>query len=362
MSKLIDLIVGTRPNFIKIALLINSLKKTKGIKTRLIHTGQHFSKEMSSSFFSDLNLPKADFHFKVKPGSHATQTASIMINYEKVLKKKKSDLCIVVGDVNSTFACAVTAKKNFIKVAHIESGLRSYDWKMPEEVNRVMTDSISDWFFTTLNSASKNLINSGVKKSQIFFVGNTMIDTLIHHQKKFTKPKVYINLKLKKKSYFVLTLHRPQNVDNLQNLYKLLKIIENKSLDLPIIFPVHPRLNKKIESIKKNFVNIFFIKPLPYLEFNFLVSDCIAVLTDSGGISEETTYFKIPCLTFRDNTERPETINMGTNILISDNVKKFKNSMKQLKTKKWKTGKIPPLWDGKSSERILKILIKILNA
>jgi UDP-N-acetylglucosamine 2-epimerase (non-hydrolysing) len=362
---LIDIIAGARPNFMKIAPIIESIEfyKNNGynIDYRLIHTGQHYDQKMSGSFFNELNIPNPKINLEVGSGTQAEQTAKIMIEYEKILISNPSNLCLVVGDVTSTMACAVTAKKMCVNVAHVEAGIRSGDLSMPEEINRLLTDSITDYFFTTSEFANTNLVNCGVGKDKIFFVGNTMIDTLLKNIHKFKKPTFWNSEKLETKNYLVLTLHRPSNVDSEFNLNFLLNEIVQNSRNKKIIFPVHPRTLKNISSVIDKYSNLFITQPMTYLEFNYLVSNSLAVITDSGGITEETTVMGIPCITLRDSTERPETCSIGTNELIGTNHKKIKLYLDKLFENKWKKGEIPPLWDGKTSERIVSSLLEIYN-
>lgn len=353
----IDLIAGARPNFVKIASLIYAIRnKATKISFRLIHTGQHYDEVLSGSFFQQLELPNPTINLGIGSGSQAEQTSAIMLAYEKVLMNNIPDICIVVGDVTSSMACAITAKKMKIKVAHVEAGLRSYDWAMPEEINRVLIDSIADYFFTTTIQASLQLIKNGKSKDQVFFVGNTMIDTLLRFRSSFLKPGIWNDLELVEKTYFILTLHRPGNVDKSNQLKILLNEIIKNSNGLPIIFPVHPRTAKVLKKINLKAKNLYLIDPLSYLEFNYLVERAKAVITDSGGITEETTVLGVPCMTLRDNTERPETISMGTNELIGSNPKAIRPAMEKLFKHEWKNGNIPEKWDGKSGERILAIL------
>ncbi len=349
-KKKIHIIVGARPNFIKLFNLIKCLDKIKNIRVFLIHTGQHYSSDLNNIFFNELKIRKPDFQIKSGSGNHAEQHAKVMINYQKIINNHKADLCFVIGDVNSTISCALIAKKNNIKVAHIESGLRSFDNSMPEEINRVLTDSISDYHFVTLKSAYKNLINEGVKKNKIFFVGNTMIDTLMYYKDHFVKSSSNL-----KKKYVLITLHRPSNVDNIKKLNLLLKKISMSFQDFEIIFPAHPRTFKQINK-KKMGKNITLIKPMSYLRFmtSMFYSSC--VITDSGGISEESSFLNIPCITIRANTERPETINLGTNVLIDNNLGNLNILKKRLINKKWKKTKKFSKWDGQASKRIANII------
>lgn len=359
----ITIVAGARPNFIKIAPIIHEINRRKSnginINFSLVHTGQHYDKKMSGDFFDQLNIPLPDVNLNCGGGSHAEQTAAIMISFEKYLIKNPTDLVLVVGDVTSTMACAITAKKQRLKVAHVEGGIRSNDWSMPEEINRLITDSISDYFFTTSKSANQNLIKSGVENDRIYFVGNTMIDTLIKNQRNFIKPDLWQDLNLKKGNYIMITLHRPSNVDNKSKLKDLINEIIYGSKNLPVIFPVHPRTNKIIHDSKISYPNLKLVSPMSYLEFNYLVKNSFAMITDSGGITEETTIMGIPCLTIRDNTERPETVFIGTNELVGSNPKNLRKYMKKLFNGGWKKGSVPELWDGNTSKRIIDIIISI---
>lgn len=356
----VDLIAGARPNFVKIAALYYANSVFDGhFDFRLIHTGQHYDDKLSGVFFQQLGIPEPDHNLGVGSGSHAEQTAAIMMGYEKILKDKRPDLVIVVGDVNSTMACAIVAKKLSIRVAHIEAGIRSGDLGMPEEINRILTDSITDYFFTTTPGASQNLLDTGKKQDQIHLVGNTMIDTLIENRKKFIQPDLWYTFNLKEGEYFVLTLHRPTNVDEENSLKKLLVLINDASKEVPVIFPVHPRTAVAIKKLELEFRNIRFVSPLSYLEFNYLVERSKAVITDSGGITEEATFFNIPCITLRDSTERPETVWEGTNKLVGTDPNKIRKCFKKIFNGNWKKGRVPEYWDGKTGERILKILNKL---
>ncbi len=362
---LIDLIAGARPNFMKIAPIIDAIHRAQKdgnqIDYRLIHTGQHYDQNMSGSFFAELGIPQPNVNLGAGSGTQAEQTSAIMIGYEKVLLKEKPDLCLVVGDVTSTMACAITAQKMHVKVAHVEGGIRSNDWTMPEEINRMVTDSITNYFFTTSITANDNLKRMGIKDEQIFFVGNTMIDTLIKQRPNFKPPHIWDKIGLKEKNYFILTLHRPNNVDQESKLKCLLDEIINNSRDLPLIFPVHPRTAKILSQLGVSTERLYIIEPLGYLEFNYLVEHSKAVITDSGGITEETTVMGIPCMTLRDNTERPETITQGTNELLGTDPSAIKPAMEKLFAGKWKKGLTPELWDGKTSHRIIEILLNQLT-
>jgi UDP-N-acetylglucosamine 2-epimerase (non-hydrolysing) len=359
----IDLIAGARPNFMKIAPIIDAIikEKTAGVDLsfRLIHTGQHYDKNMSDSFFEQLNIPQPDINLGAGGGTQAEQTAAIMIGYEKLLLQEKSDLCLVVGDVTSTMACSIVAQKLHVPVAHVEAGIRSGDWTMPEEINRLVTDSISNYFFTTTPEATDAILKSGVSSDRVFWVGNTMIDTLLKHRSNFKKPKFWDSLGLKKGQYIVMTLHRPANVDEGDNLKNLLNEIISNSNGLPLIFPVHPRTSKILQGLGIETNHLHTIEPLAYLEFNYLVENALAVITDSGGITEETTVMGVPCMTLRNNTERPETVHLGTNELIGTDPKAIKPALEKLFAGQWKKGAIPEKWDGNTAKRIIDILKEI---
>lgn len=360
MVAVIDIIAGARPNFMKIAPIIESMDNRKmaggRLAYRLIHTGQHYDRNMSGAFFEQLGIPEPTVNFNVGGGSQAEQTAGIMMAYEKLLAIEKSDLCLVVGDVTSTMACAITAKKMLVPVAHVEAGIRSWDLTMPEEINRMATDALSDLFFTTSETANENLRRSGIADERIHFVGNTMIDTLMKQRPRFASPECWEEIGLEAGRFFVLTLHRPANVDEEEKLGVLIRTIVAGAEGLPIVFPVHPRTAKLLAGLRLNAPNLHFVEPLPYLEFNFLVERAFAVVTDSGGITEETTVLGVPCLTLRDNTERPETVTMGTNELVGTDPGKLKPVMQRLFAGNWKSHRIPPLWDGKTGVRIVSIL------
>ena len=362
---LVDIIAGARPNFIKIAPIISAIKEQQNlggsIRYRLIHTGQHYDRRMSEDFFAQLRIPEPDINLNVGSGTQAEQTAAIMIRYEKLLLKKSSDLCLVVGDVTSSMACAITAQKLFIPVAHVEAGIRSEDWAMPEEINRMIIDSVTNYFFTTSETANENLRQTSVAENKIFFVGNTMIDTLLNNINRLRPPSFWDELKLEFKRYIVLTLHRPGNVDSIEIFKKMLYTIGEHTRSLPVIFPVHPRTAKTLSKIKGLHKNIYLVETQPYLEFNYLVKNAKAVITDSGGITEECTVMNVPCMTLRNSTERPETVTIGTNELIGTNPENLKPSLDKLFANKWKVGRIPEKWDGKSGKRIFTALEKLFS-
>lgn len=349
-------VVGTRPNFVKIASLVKEFSKHPDITNILVHTGQHYDEKMSDSFFRELEIPEPDINLGIGSGSHAEQTGRIMIEFEKVLLNEKPDLVLVVGDVNSTLACALTSVKLGIKVAHIEAGLRSFDREMPEEINRILTDQISDYLFTTEKDAEKNLLNEGIAKSKIFFVGNLMIDTLLIHKERASNLK-----KPDSNDYAILTLHRPSNVDDKETLSNILEIIREIQSQIKIIWPMHPRTRNNLEGFNlkeklKEMKNVSISDPLTYLEFMNAVMNSKFVLTDSGGIQEETTVLNIPCITLRDNTERPVTIEQGTNYLAGSNKNSILEIIQKVLNGKAKQYKGIEFWDGKAAERIVSVI------
>ncbi|CAN5370961.1 UDP-N-acetylglucosamine 2-epimerase (non-hydrolyzing) [soil metagenome] len=369
---LIDIIAGARPNFMKIAPIIREIdlaNKQAGrnsdsndyLEYRLIHTGQHYDRNMSGAFFEQLGIPKPDMNLESGSGSQSEQTGRIMTRYEQALADRRSDLCIVVGDVTSTMACSITAKKMGVKIAHVEGGIRSRDWTMPEEINRVATDSITDYFFTTSEVANNNLRKEGVPEENIYFVGNTMIDTLLANMEKLKQPAVFSKKNLVESEYFVMTLHRPANVDEENKLKALIDNIANGVEGGKIIFPVHPRTKKILDDLGIKHENLIYTEPLGYHEFIWLVKHARAVITDSGGITEETTVLEIPCLTLRDNTERPETVTQGTNELIGTNPDAVKPALEKLLQGNWKKGTVPDKWDGKASARIVEAIQQLVK-
>lgn len=364
MTKQIDVIAGARPNFMKIAPIIQALEANKRaggrLRYRLVHTGQHYDARMSGDFFSQLGIPAPNVNLEVGSGTQAEQTAAIMVGYEKLLLEERSDLCLVVGDVTSTMACAIAAQKLGVKVAHVEGGIRSGDWSMPEEINRMVTDSISNWFFTTSEIANLNLRRLGVADERIFFVGNTMIDTLLSNMSRLRPPSFWKQFSLAPQAYFVLTLHRPANVDDDEGFSKMLRAIGAATRGLPIVFPVHPRSAKTLQIMDHLPANLQIVDAQPYLEFNYLVRHAKAVITDSGGITEEATVMGVPCITLRNTTERPETVSIGTNELVGADPVALQSALDRLFAGGWKKGGVPDLWDGHASERIVAALDNLL--
>lgn len=356
------LIAGARPNFMKVAPIYAEMKRRGAeFAPMIVHTGQHYDAAMSDAFFDDLGMPKPDIHLGVGSASHAVQTAKIMTEFEPVVLEQKPDWVLVVGDVNSTIACALVCAKLGVKVAHVEAGLRSRDRSMPEEINRILTDAISDLLFTTSQDADENLKNEGIAADKIRFVGNVMIDSLLDHLKLAEQSNVRNELGVDGKDYAVLTLHRPSNVDDKNVFARILDALLSIAEKLPIIFPVHPRTRARIDEFgfvdKITNSNIKLIEPLGYLDFMRLYSGAKLVLTDSGGLQEETTVLGIPCLTLRHNTERPITIEMGTNVLVGTDTEKIIQAANDaLENNTSVNAKIPPLWDGKTAGRICDVL------
>lgn len=361
--KNLTIIAGARPNFMKIAPLIHQIQKKQkegaAISFRLIHTGQHYDKNLSDTFFEELNIPKPNANLQVGGGSQAEQTAGIMIGFEKELAENPSDLVIVVGDVTSTMACSIVAKKANTKVAHIEAGIRSFDLTMPEEINRMVTDSITDYFFTTSDYANENLKKAGIEDSRIFFVGNIMIDSLVNNLKRIEKPSFFDELNLPFKKYLVLTMHRPANVDNKESLERYLDNITRFAKDFTVIFPIHPRTKPIVEAIGKKYENLEIVEPQPYLKFIYLLKNSAGVVTDSGGITEEATYMHIPCITLRENTERPETCVLGSNVLVGNDFSALEQNIQNIATNNWKKSQIPHLWDGDTAKRIIDVILDL---
>ena len=392
---LVTLIAGARPNFMKIAPIIRAIKAAeaagKDMHYRLVHTGQHYDKNMSDTFFEELGIPQPDVNLGCGGGTQAEQTAYIMVAFEQYLMANPCDLVLVVGDVTSTMACSIVAKKLNTKVCHVEAGIRSWDLTMPEEINRMVTDSLADYMFTTTDIADTNLLRQGAVYAEewqpeqvalghdrcpqrVWRVGNVMIDTLLKNMPRFRKPAVYDELGLQEGKYVVMTMHRPANVDEETHLRALMEQIITNVHEEPIVFPIHPRTAKifyglwgtATDSVEENraalhkvFQNLHIVDPMGYLEFNYLVQHSRAVVTDSGGITEETTVMGVPCITLRDNTERPETCMVGTNELIGTNPAAVKPALDKLYAGEWKKGAIPELWDGHAAERIVEILANL---
>lgn len=355
-------VVGARPNFIKIGPIHRALSKHKEINSLILHTGQHYDAKMSDIFFNQLELPKPDFYLGIGGGSHTYQKANVMLAFEKILLEEKPDVVLVVGDVNPTAACSITSVKMGIPTVHVEAGLRSGDRKMPEEINRILTDAICDDLFITEHSGLVNLAKEGVPDNKVHFVGNVMIDSLVYFREKASKDEILSSLGLKPKSYILTTMHRPSNVDNEDSLKRILCILTNAAKDNTVVFPIHPRtennmkkhnLWEKLEAIE----NIKLLGPQGYLQFLNLMDNAKLIITDSGGIQEETTFLQVPCITFRSSTERPVTVELGTNVLIDElDVDKVEKVMNEILEGKAKKGNIPPLWDGNAADRIAAIL------
>ncbi len=409
----ITLIAGARPNFMKIAPLIKAIEQFNEQKVesgkiayRLVHTGQHYDKNMSDTFFEELGIPAPDTNLGCGGGTQAEQTAAIMVAFEKELIAHPADIVLVVGDVTSTMACSIVAKKLNTRVCHVEAGIRSWDLSMPEEINRMVTDSLADYMFTTSEVANRNLQRMGAElmlndeclmlndeclmlnvrcqmsdvgcqmaedkyayervPQRVWYVGNVMIDTLLANRARFRQPEVWNTLALQEKQYIVMTMHRPANVDEENHLRTMMEQIVDNAHGLPILFPIHPRTAKLFynlwgdeEALAKRFPNLHIVEPLGYLEFNYLVERAKAVVTDSGGITEETTVMGVPCITLRDNTERPETCTVGTNELIGTKPEAIKPALDKLFAGEWKKGGVPALWDGHTAERIIAILASL---
>jgi UDP-N-acetylglucosamine 2-epimerase (non-hydrolysing) len=361
-------VVGARPNFMKIAPVMEAMKARPGLFDHLlVHTGQHYDEKMSASFFSDLGLPRPDLDLGVGSGSHAEQTGKVMMAFEKVCLEEEPDLVIVVGDVNSTMACAVTAKKLWVRVAHVEAGLRSRDMRMPEEINRICTDAVSDYLYTTEPGAAENLAAEGVF-GETAFVGNTMVDSLLKHRRKAEALDLGRKWGLEPGGYATLTLHRPSNVDDGEALRRIFEALREISGEIPIVFPVHPRTLKMIERFDlASFVSregkvrgVWGVEPLGYLEFLSLNLGARLVLTHSGGIQEETTVLGVPCITLRENTERPVTCEMGTNVLVGSDPEKIVGAAQRALRGEFPKGRIPEKWDGRAGERVVDHLLATL--
>jgi len=362
MKKIIS-VVGARPNFMKIAPIHKAFEKYSDSITHLIcHTGQHYDEKMSKVFFEDLELPKPHFYLGIGGGTHAEQTGKIMIEFEKVLFAEKPDLVIVVGDVNSTIACTLTAAKLHIKTAHVESGLRSFDRDMPEEINRLLTDSIADYLFVTEKSGIENLKNEGINKNKIFFTGNVMIDSLVNYLQKADSSDILQKLGINKDKYVLVTMHRPSNVDDKDQLTELFDLFNEVAKIRKVLFPIHPRTMKNLDTFgikNKLDKNIILTDPIGYIDFLKCTKNAELILTDSGGIQEESTFLGVQCITLRTSTERPITVELGTNQLLGNDLNKAKEVTFEVLNGKLKIGSVPPLWDGKAAERICEIISKI---
>jgi UDP-N-acetylglucosamine 2-epimerase (non-hydrolysing) len=359
-------VVAARPNLMKIAPLVEELGHHREIESVLLHTGQHYDDNLSRVFFDELSIPRPDVYLAVGSGTHAEQTARVMLAFEPVLEEQRPDVVLVVGDVNSTLACTLTAVKMHIPVAHVEAGLRSFDRTMPEEVNRVVTDALSDWLFTTERSANENLLTEGRPSHMIHFVGNVMIDTLLRHRERALHTPVLERFHVTPGAYAVVTLHRPRNVDDADKLAAIVAALEEVQECLPVILPVHPRTHKRLaefhllERAQKR-LGARLCEPLGYLEFLHLMARCRLVLTDSGGIQEETTILGVPCLTLRPATERPVTVTEGTNRVIGSAPERILPEVKRILAGDVPEGGVPELWDGRAAERIVNVLVQELT-
>lgn len=358
-------VVGTRPNFIKVAPLCRAFAAyPEKITSLLCHTGQHSDATMSDVFFEELGMPAPDFFLGINNGTHAEITGRIMIEFEKILERERPDLVIVVGDVNSTLACALAAVKLWIPVVHVESGLRSGDRSMPEEINRIVTDSISDFLFVTESSGTENLKREGVPEEKIFFTGNVMIDTLVYLEPRILASDVLYRLNLQRGQYILVTFHRPSNVDDRESLSSLVTFLNTMALSLPVVFPIHPRTRRNLREFglaESLAPEVILMEPLGYIDFQALTRFAKVVVTDSGGIQEETTFLGVQCITVRDNTERPVTTILGTNQLCGTDLAFVGGKVAEVLSGNEKTGTLPPLWDGRAAERIAEVLVKAME-
>lgn len=365
MDKKILIVVGTRPNFIKVTQFKKCVADYSNLDLKIVHTGQHYDAKMADVFFEQFELTP-DYFLNISGRTANTQMAEIMVGLEKTIEDYKPDLLMVVGDVNSTFAAALTANKINLKLAHLESGLRSFDRSMPEEINRLLTDEITDFFFVTEQSGMDNLLKEGKKDSQLFFVGNTMIDTMVAFEEKINDSLISKELGLEKDKFVLMTIHRPATVDSKTELEKLISLIELIAGRYKIVFPVHPRTISNLRKFElydrfNTIDNLKISEPLDYFAFQKLIADCKFILTDSGGIQEESTFRQKPCITLRPNTERPSTVDIGTNTLLPFDLSLITAAVESIENGTYKKGKIPLMWDGSSSSRIVKILSDILS-
>lgn len=358
----IVLVVGARPNFVKVAPILARLRQCRGVNAVLVHTGQHHDDALSGSFFRDLDIPEPDVHLSVTSDTAPVRLADIIVRLAPILGAHRPDLVLVVGDVDSTLAGALAAVKSGIPIAHVEAGLRSFDRTMPEEVNRVLTDSVTEYCFTTEPSANRNLAREGVPPHRIHHVGNVMIDTLFRLRGRAATSRILDTLGLAAREYAVLTLHRPSNVDDVSSLTQVLGAIASVSADVPVVFPVHPRTRRRLDALPTGSTamkGLRLLEPLPYLDFVRLMELAAAVLTDSGGIQEETTALGVPCLTLRDSTERPITTTLGTNEVVGVNAPRIGAAWKRIRRGRWRAGRLPALWDGRAAERIVDVLLSV---
>ncbi len=357
-------VVGARPNFIKIAPIDKAFRAYPEIRHIICHTGQHFDEAMSKVFFDELQIPKPHYNLGVSGGSHARQTAAIMTAFEDVLLQEKPDLVIVPGDVNSTLAASLTAAKLHIPVAHVEAGLRSFDRAMPEEINRVIADQLSDLLFVTEESGIQHLVVEGIPKEKVFFTGNVMIDSLVRHMPLIDHSGILNQLGLQEKSYLLCTFHRPSNVDNKEQLTELIAMLNELAVNSKVVLPLHPRTRNNMNSfglLEQLGSNIIITEPLGYIDFLALTKHARLLITDSGGVQEETTFLQVPCITVRDNTERPVTCTLGTNTLAGTDLNHVRRVIQNQLSQKMPEGTIPPLWDGRAAERIVEIIENYLK-
>lgn len=360
-------IVGARPNFMKVAPLHKAFQAHPNLESKILHTGQHYDEKMSDVFFNQLGMPKPDFYLGVGGGSHTYQKANVMLKFEEILTEEQPDLVLVVGDVNATAACTIVAKKMDFPVAHVEAGLRSGDRKMPEELNRILTDAIADYLFVTEQSGMINLAKEGVDDSRVFFTGNVMIDSLFGFREKSKESPILDTLGVESKDYILMTMHRPANVDNADSLKDILQIIRNATAHKPVVFAIHPRTSNNMKKFGlyeelEQIEGLHLLGPQGYLEFLRLMDNAALIITDSGGIQEETTYLQVPCITFRSSTERPVTVDLGTNFLMADlDPVSVKSKMEDILSGNAKQGVIPPLWDGNTAVRIANIIGELLS-